>query len=106
MENDVFKQDWRSRSKIQIFQYTSLKWCLCFVVGTFVGLIGFFNNLAIENIAGIKFVITSNRMLENKLDFFLNLTFQLVEEIDFLDWIFNAFVTDTQKHISYLQLQI
>lgn len=66
MENDVFKQDWRSRSKIQIFQYTSLKWCLCFLVGTAVGLIGFFNNLAIENIAGIKFVITSNKMLANK----------------------------------------
>ncbi|KAK1434674.1 hypothetical protein QVD17_00423 [Tagetes erecta] len=66
IENDVFKQDWRSRSKFQIFQYLSLKWILCFVIGIVVSLIGFFNNLAIENIAGEKFVITSNMMLANR----------------------------------------
>ncbi|KAD3067946.1 hypothetical protein E3N88_35826 [Mikania micrantha] len=64
--NDVFKQDWRNRSKYQIFQYISLKWILCFVIGIVVSLIGFFNNLAIENIAGQKFVITSNLMLANR----------------------------------------
>nr|XP_043619385.1 putative chloride channel-like protein CLC-g [Erigeron canadensis] len=66
IENDVFKQDWRSRSKVQIFQYTSLKWILCFLIGLVVSLIGFFNNLAIENIAGVKFVITSNMMFANR----------------------------------------
>ncbi|KAI7742983.1 hypothetical protein M8C21_022139, partial [Ambrosia artemisiifolia] len=66
IENDVFKQDWRSRSAFQIFQFLSLKWILSFVIGIAVGLIGFFNNLAIENIAGEKFVITSNMMLANR----------------------------------------
>ncbi|KAJ0576249.1 putative CBS domain, chloride channel, voltage gated, chloride channel, core [Helianthus annuus] len=66
IENDVFKQDWRSQSKSQIFQYISMKWILCFVIGMVVSLIGFFNNLAIENIAGVKFVITSNMMFANR----------------------------------------
>ncbi|MCL7035137.1 hypothetical protein MKW94_013355 [Papaver nudicaule] len=62
-ENDFFKQDWRSRGSFQIFQYICMKWILCFLIGISVGLVGFFNNLAVENIAGIKFVITSNLML-------------------------------------------
>lgn len=40
-----------------------MKWSLCFLVGIIVSLIGFFNNLAVENIAGVKFVVTSNMML-------------------------------------------
>ncbi|KAJ0746597.1 putative chloride channel, voltage gated, chloride channel, core [Helianthus annuus] len=43
-----------------------MKWILCFVIGMVVSLIGFFNNLAIENIAGVKFVITSNMMFANR----------------------------------------
>ncbi|KAL6554540.1 hypothetical protein OROHE_007563 [Orobanche hederae] len=66
IENDFFKQDWRSRGKIEIFQYIFLKWILCFLVGLIFSLLGFFNNLAIENIAGMKFVITSNMMLARK----------------------------------------
>ncbi|KAA8535168.1 hypothetical protein F0562_030171 [Nyssa sinensis] len=66
IENDFFKQDWRSHSKIQICQYIFMKWTLCFLIGLIVGLIGFFNNLAVENIAGLKFVKTSNMMLANK----------------------------------------
>lgn len=66
IENDLFKQDWRSRGKIQIFQYIFTKWMLCFLIGLIVSLLGFFNNLAIENIAGKKFVITSNMMLARK----------------------------------------
>ncbi|XVF48021.1 hypothetical protein PTKIN_Ptkin03bG0157100 [Pterospermum kingtungense] len=31
-----------------------------------VGLVGFFNNLAVENIAGVKFVVTSNMMLAKR----------------------------------------
>ncbi|XP_021673911.2 putative chloride channel-like protein CLC-g isoform X2 [Hevea brasiliensis] len=65
-ENDFFKQDWRTRGKIQIFQYVFMKWSLCFLIGVIVSLIGFFNNIAVENIAGIKFVITSNMMLFNR----------------------------------------
>lgn len=62
-ENDFFKQDWRSRGKVQIFQYIFVKWLLCFLIGLIVSLIGFCNNLAVENLAGVKFVITSNMML-------------------------------------------
>jgi chloride channel 7 len=36
------------------------------MIGMIVGFIGFFNNLAVENLAGIKFVITSNMMLERR----------------------------------------
>lgn len=66
IENDFFKQDWRSRKKIQIYQYICMKWAFCFLIGLIVSLIGFFNNLAVENIAGKKFVITSNMMLYNR----------------------------------------
>ncbi|XP_077216825.1 putative chloride channel-like protein CLC-g [Tasmannia lanceolata] len=65
-ENDFFNQDWRSRDRNQIFQYIFMKWSFCFLVGIIAGLIGFLNNLSIENIAGIKFVITSNMMLAKK----------------------------------------
>ena len=65
-ENDFFKQDWRARSKTQIFQYVFMKWLLCFFVGIIVSLIGFTNNLAVENLAGVKFVVTSNMMLAGR----------------------------------------
>ncbi|XVE71516.1 hypothetical protein DITRI_Ditri10aG0157000 [Diplodiscus trichospermus] len=65
-ENDFFKQDWRTRGKVQIFQYIFMKWLLCFLIGCIVSLVGFFNNLAVENIAGVKFVITSNMMLSRR----------------------------------------
>uniref|UniRef100_A0A5B6ZLG9 Chloride channel protein n=1 Tax=Davidia involucrata TaxID=16924 RepID=A0A5B6ZLG9_DAVIN len=66
VENDPFKQDWRSHGCIQICQYIFMKWTLCFLIGFIVSLVGFFNNLAVENIAGMKFVVTSNMMLANK----------------------------------------
>jgi hypothetical protein len=65
-ENEFFKQDWRSRGVYQIFQYICMKWFLCLMIGMIVGFIGFCNNLAVENLAGIKFVITSNMMLERR----------------------------------------
>lgn len=66
LENEFFKQDWRSRDTVHVFQYIFMKWFSCFLVGIIVGLIGFFNNLAVENIAGVKFVITSNMMLQQR----------------------------------------
>lgn len=66
MENDLFKQDWRSRKKIQIFQYIALKWTLALLIGLATGLVGFFNNLAVENIAGFKLLLTRNLMLKEK----------------------------------------
>ncbi|KAL7134639.1 hypothetical protein ABFS83_11G040400 [Erythranthe nasuta] len=66
IENDFFKQDWRGRGKTEIFQYISMKWIFCLLIGLIVSLIGFFNNLAIENISGMKFVITSYMMLHRR----------------------------------------
>ena len=37
----------------------------CFLIGLIVSLIGFCNNLTIENLTGTKFVVTSNMMLES-----------------------------------------
>lgn len=68
-ENEFFKQDWRSRGVVQILQYICMKWLLCFMIGLIVGFIGFCNNLAVENLAGIKFVTTSNMMLERRFMF-------------------------------------
>ncbi|KAJ4875946.1 Chloride channel protein CLC-c [Raphanus sativus] len=65
-ENDLFKQDWRSRRKIEILQYTILKWALAFLIGLATGLVGFLNNLAVENIAGFKLLLTGNLMLKEK----------------------------------------
>ncbi|BAS79235.1 Os02g0558100 [Oryza sativa Japonica Group] len=64
VENDLFKQDWRSRKKKQIFQYIVLKWTLVLLIGLLTGLVGFFNNLAVENIAGFKLLLTGNLMLK------------------------------------------
>ncbi|KAF5803317.1 putative CBS domain, chloride channel, voltage gated, chloride channel, core [Helianthus annuus] len=66
LENDLFKQDWRSRKKVQILQYITLKWTLALLIGVSTGLVGFFNNLAVENIAGFKFLLTSKLMLQQK----------------------------------------
>lgn len=66
MENELFKQDWRSRKRVQIFQYVVLKWTLALLIGLGTGLVGFFNNLAVENIAGFKLLLTSNLMLEHR----------------------------------------
>ncbi|CAI9765287.1 unnamed protein product [Fraxinus pennsylvanica] len=65
-ENELFKQDWRSRKRVQIFQYVILKWALALLIGFSTALVGFFNNLAVENIAGLKLLLTSNLMLADK----------------------------------------
>ncbi|WOG83917.1 hypothetical protein DCAR_0103095 [Daucus carota subsp. sativus] len=59
-ENDLFKQDWRSRSKAQVLQYIFLKWTLAFLVGLLTGVIAALINLAIENIAGYKLLAVAN----------------------------------------------
>lgn len=50
----MFKQDWRSRSKVQVLQYILMKWLLAFLVGLLTGGIATLINLAVENIAGYK----------------------------------------------------
>ncbi|XP_015879694.2 chloride channel protein CLC-c [Ziziphus jujuba] len=66
VENELFKQDWRSRTKVQIFQYVVLKWALALLIGLGTGLVGFFNNIAVENIAGFKLLLTTGFMVEEK----------------------------------------
>lgn len=66
MENDLYKEDWRSRRRVQILQYVVLKWTLALLIGVATGLVGFFNNLAVENIAGFKLLLTSNLMLKHR----------------------------------------
>ncbi|OIT26422.1 PREDICTED: chloride channel protein CLC-b-like [Nicotiana attenuata] len=53
-ENDLFKHDWRRRSRVQVLQYVFLKWTLAFLVGLLTGVTATLINLAIENIAGYK----------------------------------------------------
>lgn len=66
VENELFKQDWRSRKKIQIFQYILLKWAFALIIGLSTGLVGFFNNIAVENIAGFKLLITTDLMSDKR----------------------------------------
>lgn len=66
IENELFKQDWRSRKKVQIFQYIVLKWALALLIGLGIGLVGFFSNIAVENIAGFKLLLTNTLMSEEK----------------------------------------
>ncbi|KAL2898187.1 Chloride channel protein CLC-b [Bienertia sinuspersici] len=65
-ENDLFKQDWRSRSKVQVLQYVFLKWKLAFLIGLLTGLIATLINLAVENIAGYKLLLVSDYVLEKR----------------------------------------
>lgn len=64
-ENELFKHDWRSRSKFQVLQYIFCKWTLALLVGLLTGLIATFINLAVENIAGYK-ILAVVRFIENK----------------------------------------
>ncbi|KAK9668967.1 hypothetical protein RND81_13G099600 [Saponaria officinalis] len=65
-ENDLFKQDWRSRSRTQVLQYVFLKWKLAFLVGLLTGLIATVINLAVENIAGYKLLLVSNYVMQDR----------------------------------------
>ncbi|KAK4280518.1 hypothetical protein QN277_012136 [Acacia crassicarpa] len=65
-ENEIFKQDWRSRGKIQIFQYVILKWGFAALIGLGTGLLGFFSNIAVENIAGFKLLLVSDLMYKQR----------------------------------------
>ncbi|KAL6011321.1 hypothetical protein ACLOJK_001767 [Asimina triloba] len=58
-ENDLFKHDWRSRSRDQVLQYIFFKWTLAFLIGLLTGVIASLINLAIENIAGFKLLALS-----------------------------------------------
>ncbi|KAE9602070.1 hypothetical protein Lal_00040758 [Lupinus albus] len=63
IENELFKQDWRSKTKNEIAQYICLKWSLSLLIGLLTALVAFFNNISVENIAGFKLLFTNNLML-------------------------------------------
>ncbi|KAF7820598.1 chloride channel protein CLC-c-like isoform X1 [Senna tora] len=65
-ENEIFKQDWRSRKRIQIFQYLTLKWGFALLIGLGTGLAGFLSNISVENIAGFKLLLTTNLMYKHR----------------------------------------
>lgn len=58
IENEVFREDWRTRKKSEILQYIVVKWTFVGLVAIFTGLIALGINLAVENIAGAKFLLT------------------------------------------------
>ncbi|KAH1072017.1 hypothetical protein J1N35_024345 [Gossypium stocksii] len=65
-ENELVNEDWRSRRTVQIFQYILLKWAFALIIGLSTGLVGIFNNIAVENIAGFKLLLTTELMLKKK----------------------------------------
>ena len=54
IENELFDQNWRTRSKGDQVRYVVLKWAFCFAIGILTGTVGFVINLAVENVAGFK----------------------------------------------------
>jgi len=67
-ENDLFKQDWRSRSRAQVLQYIFWKWSLAFLVGLLTGIIATLINLSVENIAGYKLLAVVNFIQNERSD--------------------------------------
>ncbi|KAK2655729.1 hypothetical protein Ddye_008781 [Dipteronia dyeriana] len=65
LENELFKQDWRSRKKVQIFQYVILKWTFALLIGLLTGLVGIFSNIAVENLSGFKLLMTTNLITQH-----------------------------------------
>ncbi|KAH9684737.1 chloride channel protein CLC-c [Citrus sinensis] len=66
VENELFKQDWRARRKVEIFQYVVFKWTLALLIGVLTGLAAVFCNFFVENIAGFKLLLINNLMLNDR----------------------------------------
>ncbi|KAL4377804.1 hypothetical protein GQ457_02G010280 [Hibiscus cannabinus] len=64
-ENDLVNEDLRLR-KIQVFQYVLLKWAFALIIGLSTGLVGIFSNIAVENIAGFKLLLTREFMQKHE----------------------------------------
>ncbi|KAJ7538540.1 hypothetical protein O6H91_11G053500 [Diphasiastrum complanatum] len=60
--NELLNQDWRTRAPTEKLQYTIGKWVLAFMVGLFTGVVAFSINMAVENLAGVKFLATVSLM--------------------------------------------
>ena len=66
MENEIFRQDWRSRKKSEILQYIAVKWAFVFLVGTLTAIAALGINTAVENIAALKFLWTVKFMQSDR----------------------------------------
>ncbi|EFJ24475.1 hypothetical protein SELMODRAFT_100906 [Selaginella moellendorffii] len=66
VENDVFKQDWRARTNYEVLQYVIMKWTFACLIGVLTGLVALLINLAVENIAGAKLLITLKLLQSNR----------------------------------------
>ncbi|XP_024366703.1 putative chloride channel-like protein CLC-g [Physcomitrium patens] len=66
VENELFRQDWRSRKKREILQYVAVKWTFVFLVGILTAIAALGINTAVENIAGVKFLLTVKFMESNR----------------------------------------
>lgn len=55
VESEVYREDWRSRSPIEQYQYVTLKWLFALLIGVGTGLVSFGINMSVENISGLKF---------------------------------------------------
>ncbi|XP_060962822.1 chloride channel protein CLC-c isoform X1 [Cannabis sativa] len=62
VENELFKHDLRSKKKVKIFQYVLIKWTFALLIGLGTGLVGFLNNIAVENISDFKLLLTTDLM--------------------------------------------
>lgn len=57
-DNDVFKEDWRSKTGSEIVQFVFVKWTVACLVGICTGLVALAVNISVENISGLKLVST------------------------------------------------
>eukprot|EP00250_Pteridium_aquilinum_P004120 c14352_g1_i1 orf=344-2746(-) len=56
-DNDVFKEDWRSKTT-ETLQFLVVEWTMACLVGIFTGLTAFAVNISVENISGSKLLAT------------------------------------------------
>ncbi|TMX05919.1 hypothetical protein EJD97_000053 [Solanum chilense] len=88
-ENDLFKHDWRKRSRVQTLQYVFIKWTLAFLVGLFTGGVATLISLSIENISGYKLRATVNYIDDKR--YFMGFAF--FAGANFLLTLLAAFIT-------------
>ncbi|KAK6798861.1 hypothetical protein RDI58_006564 [Solanum bulbocastanum] len=88
-ENNLFKHDWRKRSRVQTLQYVFIKWTLAFLVGLFTGGVATLISLSTENISGYKLRATVNYIDDKR--YFMGFAFFAVA--NFLLTLVAAFIT-------------
>ncbi|MCO5576774.1 hypothetical protein L7F22_030594 [Adiantum nelumboides] len=57
-DNDIFKEDWRSKTGCETVQFVVVKWTMACLIGICTGLVAFAVNISVENISGLKLLST------------------------------------------------